>query len=53
MDDVVDEAQREEDKRQVEMLQQSSPEDLAVDLDIEQPSQDATVNYESDERSEG
>ncbi len=47
------EAQREEDKRQVEMLQQSSPEDLAVDPDVEQPSQDPNVTYESDERSEG
>ncbi len=49
MDDVVDEAQREEDKRQVEMIQQSSPEDLAVDPEIEQPSQDPNVTYESDE----
>ncbi len=53
MDDAVDAAQREEDKRQVEMLQQSSPEDLAVDPDVEQPSQDPNVIYESDAGSEG
>lgn len=53
MDDVVDEAQREEDKRQVEMLQQSSPEDLAVDPDVEQPSQDPDMVVKSDEGAEG
>ncbi len=50
---MEDKEQYEEDKRQVEMLKQSSPEDLAVDPDVEQPSQDPNVIYESDAGSEG
>ncbi len=41
------------DIEQVETLEQSSPEDLAVDPNVEQPSQDSNVVIESDEGAEG
>ncbi len=47
------EAQLAEDTEQVGTLIQSSPEDLAVDLDIEQPSQDPSLVILSDEGAEG
>ncbi len=49
---MVDE-QLEEDQKQVETLEQSSEEELAVDPNIEQPSQDPNVIVESDEGAEG
>ncbi len=42
-----------EDKKQVETLQQSTPEDLAVDPDIKQWAQDPDLVVESDEGAEG
>ncbi len=42
-----------EDMKQVQTLQQSSLEDLAVDPNVEQPSQDPHVIIESDEGAEG
>ncbi len=49
---VIDE-QLEEDEKQVQSLEQSSPEELAVDPNIEQPSQDPDIILESDEGAEG
>ncbi len=49
---MIDE-QLEEDEKQVQNLEQSSPEELAVDPDVEQPSQDPNVILESDEGAEG
>ncbi len=49
---VIDE-QFKEDEKQVETLEQSPPEELAVDPNIEQPSQDPNVILESDEGAEG
>jgi len=45
--------QLEEDKKQVETLKQSTPEDLAVDPDIKQWAQDPEMVIESDEGAEG
>ncbi len=50
---MEDKEQLEKDKEQVESLKQSSPEDLAVDPNVEQPSQDSNVVIESDEGAEG
>lgn len=50
---MTEDGQLEEDRKQVATLQQSTAEDLAVDPDIEQPSQDPNVTYESDEGAEG
>lgn len=49
---MIDE-QLEEDEKQVQSLEQSSPEELAVDPNIEQPSQDPDIILESDEGAEG
>lgn len=45
--------QLEEDTRQVESLQQSTADDLAVDPDIPQWAQDPDMVVESDEGAEG
>ncbi len=50
---MEDKEQLEMDKEQVATLKQSSPEDLAVDPNIEQPSQDSNIIIESDEGAEG
>ncbi len=47
------EQQLEEDRKQVESLEQSSPEELAVDPNVEQPSQDPNVIIENTEGAEG
>jgi hypothetical protein len=51
--EMEDKEQFEKDKEQVETLKQSSSEDLAVDPNVEQPSQDPEVVIESDEGAEG
>ncbi len=50
---MKDKEQLEMDKEQVATLERSSPEDLAVDPNIEQPSQDPEVVIESDDGAEG
>ncbi len=45
--------QQAKDKEQVESLQQSSSEDLAVDPNVEQPTQNPAAIIESDEGAEG
>ncbi len=50
---MEDKEQLEKDKEQVTTLKQSSPEDLAVDPNVEQPSQDPNIIVESDEGAEG
>ncbi len=49
---MIDE-QLEEDEKQVQSLEQSPPEEVVVDPNIEQPSQDPKVILESDEGAEG
>ncbi len=47
------EQQFEEDRKQIESLEQSTLEDLAVDPNVEQPSQETIVVLTSDEGAEG
>ncbi len=49
----VELSQLEMDSKQVETLEQSPEEELAVDPNIEQPSQDPNVILKSDEGAEG
>ncbi len=53
MEEVDQVDQVAEDTKQVEELEQSSPEDLAVDPNVEQPSQDPTVIIVSDAGVDG